>query len=93
MVRDAENPSLREASCCSVEVVNGAAGLRFAGFGSHAVDLEAGTFQHGLDRGCFRFVVDVETADFLAVEPVTPAWNMSPVGVFMLAKIDQYSCG
>ena len=28
MVRDAENPSLREASCCRVEVVNGGAGLR-----------------------------------------------------------------
>ena len=34
MVRDTENPSFREASCCSVEVVNGAAGLRWVGLRS-----------------------------------------------------------
>ena len=28
MVRLTDNPSLRDASCCRVEVVNGAAGLR-----------------------------------------------------------------
>ena len=32
MVRCAEKPSLREASCCRVEVVKGGAGLRRAGF-------------------------------------------------------------
>ena len=31
MVRDTENPSFREASCCRVDVVNGAAGLRLVG--------------------------------------------------------------
>ena len=31
MVRETEKPSLREASCCRVDVVNGAAGLRFVG--------------------------------------------------------------
>jgi hypothetical protein len=36
MVRWAEKPSLREASCCSVEVVKGGAGLRRAGFFSTA---------------------------------------------------------
>ena len=32
MVWRAEKPSLREASCCSVEVVNGGAGMRRSGF-------------------------------------------------------------
>ena len=32
MVCDTEKPSLRAASCCSVEVVNGGAGIRFSGF-------------------------------------------------------------
>ena len=32
MVLDTENPNLREASCCSVEVVNGPVGFFFAGF-------------------------------------------------------------
>ena len=32
MVCDTENPSLRAASCCSVEVVNGGAGMRLSGF-------------------------------------------------------------
>jgi hypothetical protein len=32
MVREAAKPSLREASCCRVEVVKGGAGLRFVGF-------------------------------------------------------------
>ena len=31
MVCDTEYPSLREASCCRVDVVNGGAGVRFAG--------------------------------------------------------------
>jgi len=34
MVREAEKPSLEEAACCSVEVVNGGAGLRLTGFAS-----------------------------------------------------------
>ena len=34
MVRRAPNPSLRDASCCKVEVVNGAEGLRRRGFSS-----------------------------------------------------------
>jgi hypothetical protein len=34
MVCAGASPSLREASCCSVEVVNGGDGWRFAGFDS-----------------------------------------------------------
>ena len=32
IVREAEKPSLREASCCSVEVMNGGEGCRLTGF-------------------------------------------------------------
>ena len=32
MVCDTVKPSLRAASCCSVDVVNGGAGVRFMGF-------------------------------------------------------------
>jgi hypothetical protein len=39
MVRFAAKPSLREASCCSVEVVNGGGGLRLTGFASTEVTL------------------------------------------------------
>src|SRR5271156_3831241 len=40
MVRWAEKPSLREASCCSVEVVKGGGGVRRAGFFSTDVTLK-----------------------------------------------------
>ncbi len=35
MVCDTEKPNLRAASCCKVDVVNGADGERFAGFVSN----------------------------------------------------------
>ncbi len=41
MVRCAEKPSLREASCCRVEVVKGGAGLRLPGFFSTEATLKA----------------------------------------------------
>ena len=45
MVRLAEKPNFREASCCNVEVMNGGGGFRFVGLRStsatDAVDLSA----------------------------------------------------
>ncbi len=32
IVLETEKPNLRDASCCKVDVVNGAEGVRFAGF-------------------------------------------------------------
>jgi hypothetical protein len=41
MVFKTENPSLRDASCCKVEVVNGAAGVLLPGFFSMALTLNS----------------------------------------------------
>ena len=45
MVCDTENPSLRPASCWSVEVVNGGAGKRCAGFSSALATVKVAPMQ------------------------------------------------
>ena len=45
MVCDTVNPSLRAASCCSVEVVNGGAGVRLRGFFVTSLTLNAASLQ------------------------------------------------
>ena len=66
----AENPSLREASCCSVVVRNGAYGERRYGLRSTRVDPEAGLVvaQPGGERGGAR-AVQVQDARCRAVQP------------------------
>jgi hypothetical protein len=44
MVWATEKPSLRLASCCSVEVVNGFAGERFVGFFYHVFNCKFSCF-------------------------------------------------
>ena len=58
---------LRLASCCSVEVVKGACGLRRAGLASTAVTRVGGGFERLLEVLGFRAGADVEALDLLAV--------------------------
>ena len=79
MVRRALKPSLRAASCCSVEVVNGGAGLRRRCLRSIVEDLQRadahrrsrralarGRFDGALDFARLRFVDEAELLDLPA---------------------------
>ena len=60
-------PSLRLASCCSVEVVKGGGGWRLAGLASIDGDREGRRFERLLERFGLRAGADVEPLDLLAV--------------------------
>jgi hypothetical protein len=59
-------PSLRLASCCSVEVVNGDCGLRRAGLASTAVTVKFAA-SSALEILGFNSTADIKTLDLLAV--------------------------
>ena len=67
MVCAGAKPSLRLASCCSVEVVKGACGLRRAGLASTVDDREVRGLDRLLEVFGFRAGADVEPLDLLAV--------------------------
>src|SRR3954470_3411278 len=64
MVCAGAKPSLRLASCCSVEVVKGACGLRRAGLASTGGDVKVAASDHFFG---VLAVADVEPLDLLAV--------------------------
>ena len=64
----AEKPSLRAASCCSVEVVNGGGGFFEKGLVSTEDDGEAAGLDHRLGRVGVAAVADRQPVDLLAVE-------------------------
>jgi hypothetical protein len=67
IVRCAPKPSLRAASCCSVEVVNGGAGLRLRCLRSMAADRERrrGLFDGLAHRGACPSFVKLNCSTFL----------------------------
>ena len=67
MVCAGAKPSLRLASCCSVEVVNGGCGCRLTGLASTDGDREGGGFKRLLERFGFGARADIEALEFLAV--------------------------
>ena len=60
-------PSLRLASCCIVEVVNGGGGLRLAGFASTEVTENCAVSRSRLKASRLVAGADVEPLDLLAV--------------------------
>ena len=56
MVCETENPSLREASCCSVDVVKGGAGLRLLGFVSTLLTVKVVPLQYSMKATVSSFV-------------------------------------
>ena len=63
-----EKPSLREASCCRVEVVKGGAGWRRCDLLSTLCDDEAAAFERSLEAHGGGFVGNVELLELLAVD-------------------------
>ena len=91
IVRDAENPSLREASCCSVEVVNGADGWRFVRFVSTEETENEDAFI--CCSICFACSSDVMSSfpTFLESRPTSRAERCLLSSVLNFVSIDQYS--
>src|SRR5262249_4610954 len=67
MVWAGAKPSLRLASCCSVEVVKGGGGLRLAGLASTLATVNAAPSNARLEASASAGGADVEPLDFLAV--------------------------
>ena len=68
MVWRGEKPSLREASCCRVEVVKGGAGWRRCALLSTLCDDEAAAFERGLEALGGGLIGDIEFLELLAVD-------------------------
>ena len=75
----AEKPSLRAASCCSVEVVKGGGGLRVSGLVSTADDGEAPVLDRRLRGHRGALVADRQPVDLLALERDQPREELGPV--------------
>ena len=67
MVWAGAKPSLRLASCCRVEVVNGGGGLRRAGLASTLATVNAAFSSACLKRFGLGARTDIEPLDLLAV--------------------------
>ena len=72
MVCAGARPSLREASCCRVEVVNGGCGWRLAGFASTEATVKRRQLQVALEGLRLLALADIEPLDLLAVGPDEP---------------------
>ena len=65
MVREEEKPSLREASCCRVEVRNGGVGVALGRLAFDLIDGEAGTLDRLFDGPGRGLVLEIELAELL----------------------------
>src|SRR5215475_14072337 len=93
MVWAGAKPSLRLASCCSVEVVNGAGGLRLAGLASTLTTAKAALSNACLKASASAGVPMSRRWIFWPSAPTRRASNSSPRGVASVATSDQYSRG
>ncbi len=78
MVCDTENPNLRAASCCKVDVVKGAAGFLVAGFFSRLATLNCAS-THFCKKAC--------ASSKLAKRDETSALNILPSALVNCATI------
>jgi hypothetical protein len=92
IVRSAENPSLRDASCCKVEVLNGGAGFRPTCFFSIPSTERSRAWT---SRTARRAAVSSRSANLSRRLPsscASRALNVRPSGVSSSASTVQYSC-
>ena len=80
MVCLAEKPSLREASCCRVEVVKGGVGVAPHRLLLDRGDRERAALDGGLDGVGGRSVLDVEPVELLAGDRRQPGANLLALG-------------
>src|SRR6188472_3323749 len=93
MVWRGEKPSLREASCCSVEVVKGAAGLRRCDLLSMFETTKRPPSSAALSRSAVAASAMSNLSSFLPSAENSLAWKVSFLPVASSAMIVQYSCG
>ena len=100
MVRSAEKPSLRAASCWSVEVVKGGAGLRLAGFASTATMVKLAALIVSTAAFASASFPSANLSSFFAPSDTSRALNGSvqpPPDASWAARTSastvQYSCG
>ena len=93
MVCLAPKPSLRLASCCSVEVMNGGYGLRDAGFASTEATLSAAAATASTAPCASASVARSKRSSLRPSSVVSRASNVSPRGVTSSAFTLQYSRG
>ena len=92
MVWRGEKPSLREASCWSVEVVKGAAGLRRCDLLSMLDTVKLPPSSAALRRAAVASSAMSNLSSFLPAIENSLAWKVSFLAVASSARIDQYSC-
>src|SRR5690606_6803198 len=91
MERYAEKPSLREASCCSVEVVKGGFGLRRAGLlSTEETEKRDALMRDTISEAVFSFGMS-NLPSFLPSSATRRATKGSPVAVFISVSTVQYS--
>ena len=93
MVWAGAKPSLRLASCCKVEVVNGGGGLRLAGLASMLATVKAAVSSACLNASASAPVPMSRRCTLRPSAPTSRASNSSPRGVARVAISDQYSRG
>ncbi len=93
MVRLALKPSLREASCCSVEVMKGGAGLRLTGLASTEVTEYPPTRTASSALSAAPLSPSVNFFSVVPSSACRRAWKSVPSGARRSAATDQYSCG
>ena len=91
MVCCAPKPSLRDDSCCRVEVVNGAGGLRLTRLRSTVPTLKSPASTAALAASASASLARSNWSSFLPFRCVSLAVNGAPPGVVNSASIVQYS--
>ncbi len=91
MVCAGEKPSLREASCCMVEVVKGGGGLRRAGLASTLATWKVAFSRSRVKASASAPEPMSRRWIFWPSAPVRRASKVSLRGVASVAAIDQYS--
>ena len=91
MVWVAENPNLREASCCIVDVMKGACGLRVSGFATTLMTDRLAAFTAALAAMASFSLPSENLSSFLPSSETNRAGKSAPLVFLILASNDQYS--
>ena len=91
MVRLAENPNLRLASCCKVDVVKGGLGFLLVRLVSTFRTAKSDALMAATASSAMALLLMVILLSFLPFRWVSRAVKLSPLSFSILASIDQYS--
>ena len=91
MVWVAEKPNLREASCCMVDVINGACGLRVSGLATTLMTERLAALTAALAAMASFSLPSENLSSFLPFNDTKRAGKSPPLVFLILASKDQYS--